>query len=469
MLAKLLANADRGSIVAPAGFGKTHLIAESISHQSKGRALILTHTYAGVDALKRRLSILRISTKDFTVETIAAFALKYCIGYPKLAVLSTDKPKTEAEWRGIYIGFTNALQSKGIRNVISTSYSGFYVDEYQDCSEGQHEIVLKLAEILPCRVLGDPLQSIFNFKGTPTVIWDKHVTPNFKVIGQMDKPWRWEKGNVALGDWLKKSRESLISKGVIEIEKDSPVNWVKCASNDANAKSKICWDFLKAEGTTAVLKEWRTECVALAWRLGGNYSPIETMECRMLMDTAKALDNSTGIKRAETLINFAVECFTGVKTEFASANRRLLGDDKRLKPFKFPEQLERLRVCMDNFSPTNAVAFLESIRDRKDIFVLICKELYFEMLRALEEFSRATYPSLEETAWHTRNITRKTGRTIRSHVIGTTLLVKGLEYDNVIVLDPERYDINNLYVAITRGSKTLTIASPSPLLTPKKT
>ena len=54
-LAEILANHDgMGYVVAPAGFGKTHLIADAVK-LSAGRQLILTHTHSGVDALKKKL------------------------------------------------------------------------------------------------------------------------------------------------------------------------------------------------------------------------------------------------------------------------------------------------------------------------------------------------------------------------------------------------------------------------------
>ena len=46
--AKNFAGCDRGLVVAPAGCGKTHLIAEAVGH-AKGKQLVLTHTHAGVD------------------------------------------------------------------------------------------------------------------------------------------------------------------------------------------------------------------------------------------------------------------------------------------------------------------------------------------------------------------------------------------------------------------------------------
>jgi len=51
--------------------------------------------------------------------------------------------------------------------------------------------------------------------------------------------------------------------------------------------------------------------------------------------------------------------------------------------------------------------------------------------------------------------------------IGTTLLVKGLEYDHAIVLDATTLTRKELYVALTRGARTLTIVSTNPVLNPR--
>lgn len=53
---------------------------------------------------------------------------------------------------------------------------------------------------------------------------------------------------------------------------------------------------------------------------------------------------------------------------------------------------------------------------------------------------------------------RHTGRPINHpKLIGTTLLVKGLEYDHAVILDADALDAKELYVAMTRGSRSLTI------------
>jgi len=53
-------------------------------------------------------------------------------------------------------------------------------------------------------------------------------------------------------------------------------------------------------------------------------------------------------------------------------------------------------------------------------------------------------------------------------VVSRPLLVKGLEYDHVIILNPEKYSAQELYVALTRGSKSVTIISNTVVLPPVK-
>ena len=50
-LPKILAEfPSKGYVIAPAGYGKTHLIALAVN-ESSHRQLILTHTFAGVNSI----------------------------------------------------------------------------------------------------------------------------------------------------------------------------------------------------------------------------------------------------------------------------------------------------------------------------------------------------------------------------------------------------------------------------------
>jgi len=65
-----------------------------------------------------------------------------------------------------------------------------------------------------------------------------------------------------------------------------------------------------------------------------------------------------------------------------------------------------------------------------------------------------------------RERNRHQGRPISRRAVGSTLLLKGLEADVAVVLNPEAMNARNLYVAITRGAKKLVICSGSPILRP---
>jgi DNA helicase IV len=49
-------------------------------------------------------------------------------------------------------------------------------------------------------------------------------------------------------------------------------------------------------------------------------------------------------------------------------------------------------------------------------------------------------------------------------IVSRTLLIKGLEFDHAIVANADELDAKELYVAITRGSKSLTILSAKPVI-----
>ena len=59
----------------------------------------------------------------------------------------------------------------------------------------------------------------------------------------------------------------------------------------------------------------------------------------------------------------------------------------------------------------------------------------------------------------TRDRTRESGRAVAPRTVSRTMLVKGLEYDHAVVLDAAQLDAQELYVAATRGRRTLTVLS----------
>jgi DNA helicase-2/ATP-dependent DNA helicase PcrA len=94
------------------------------------------------------------------------------------------------------------------------------------------------------------------------------------------------------------------------------------------------------------------------------------------------------------------------------------------------------------------------------------RELFDEMIQGLRA-AAARDGLLEDALWEVRNRTRFAGRRFGRCVVGSTLLVKGLEFDHAIVLDADGMDATDLYVALTRGSRSLTIFSRAPRITPR--
>lgn len=56
------------------------------------------------------------------------------------------------------------------------------------------------------------------------------------------------------------------------------------------------------------------------------------------------------------------------------------------------------------------------------------------------------------------------GRTIPKRGVGSTLLLKGLEAEVCVVVEGDKLNAKNLYVALTRGGNRLIICSKSPVL-----
>jgi len=147
------AEQKRAVIVAPAGYGKTELIAQSVAY-SGGRQLVLTHTHAGVDSLRKKFRKYNISSSKYNVETIHSFALRFAGSYPKTTKLAFEKPEENEEYRQVISSAINLFDIKLGKDILRYSYSGIFVDEYQDCDINQHQLICKLADVLPCRIVG---------------------------------------------------------------------------------------------------------------------------------------------------------------------------------------------------------------------------------------------------------------------------------------------------------------------------
>lgn len=457
----------KGYVIAPAGYGKTHLIAMSVKI-AKQRQLILTHTFAGVNSIKAKMAALKVPASLYQVDTIASWSLRLCLAYPKGADWKVGNP-TSKQWNKLYESCSGLLAKAFIRHIIVCSYAGVYVDEYQDCSDLQHTLVCALAEVLPCRVLGDPMQAIFDFDGGKPVDWDVSIYPHFDCLGQLETPWRWENaGQPELGAWLKAARATLEQGQKIDLLHGLPPSVKRVYTDSEYLSSKqyssLCSLLGHDESVIALHggdQQSKNKTHLLARTMAGRFSSIEEVEGKELHAFFKKLDAAKNHQECFLLtLGFAKKCFTGVADTLTAGTKR--GEvAKQNKGTKYPLVLQAANAYLNNPQIIHLKSFFLALKDNPETSAYR-RDLLYRFLSVLKIHIDGDAKTLSDSAILYQRDMRHTGRPI-SHrkLIGTTLLVKGLEYDHAVVLDADALDAKDLYVAMTRGSKSLTIIGTS--------
>jgi len=188
----------------------------------------------------------------------------------------------------------------------------------------------------------------------------------------------------------------------------------------------------------------------------------------MLFQTAKAFEDAAdGPALSKAAFEFGCLCLTKVKSVLErTADRIIDGRGLQQRQYKHQVQLDALREIAESRSLSSVRKALIELARMSGV-VIVRNELFHEMLRALSEYETCYYSCLEDAAIITRDRTRRTGRAPGRYVISRTLLVKGLEFDHTLVLDANTLDRKNLYVALTRASRSLTVLGTSPVLKPQ--
>lgn len=488
---------DKTLLVAPAGYGKTYTIVKCLSY-TIGRQLILTHTHAGVAAIKEKIKDSSISSNRYKVETISSFAQKYVKSFYAGSDIP-DQENTREYYPFILNKATTIFKSNIVRSVIKTTYAGLFVDEYQDCTKIQHEMILTLSDSLKTHVLGDPLQGIFDFNGD-LVDLDNDLS-DFERMPDLSTPHRWLKdgNNRALGNKLKETRGLLEQRKDIDFSsndipglyfvavkpddiRDSQSKYRKCLSKlILNPEKKPDFDSLLIIVPEYKEKKDRYQVSK------GNIS--DRAKIRAQIDYSKSLILLEAIddvsfyslaKKIDALclsINKAKKPIKRIKNDVlekvflkSSLNSWFNEEDTKNKHSDIDKRkvvsLRRtIDIFISNSSPSN---MKKIILELKDSLKLRYKRegLIYAVLNAL------THADLEEISVYEamknhRNIIRRSGRVVKGKCIGTTLLTKGLEFDTVAILDADKIDSpKHLYVALTRGCKNLIVFSSKSTLSP---
>ena len=463
-LPEAFASKHRAVIIMPAGCGKTELVAKAVGCHQKERQLILTHTHAGVRSLRDRLRQLGVSPRFYSIDTIAGFALKYAASFPELSELGGFSP-AEQDWDSVYRAATRVLSRAVGRKIIESSYVGLYVDEYQDCTVIQHGLIMSLADTLPCRIVGDPLQGIFDFGENVLIDWFQDILPHFERLDAPKVPWRWSE-NKALGDWLLEVRDCLMRGRPVDLRcAPRSVKWLSLSEPPHASQRQACFGILKESGSVVAIHRLPYQAHSLAQGLNGKFTSMEEVESKDLLKWSEKLERCTGAERAVATINFASLCMTKVSTELRTIKKKLeAGRQEVAKGLKkhtgTAVALEEVMASDDLALVLPAFSVIERIQGR----VLYRHELWHGMKKTIREYRTGKYDTLQDAAWNVRNRGRIWGREVAPRMVARTLLIKGLEFDHSIVLNADELSAKELYVGMTRGSNSLTVLSSNPVL-----
>jgi DNA helicase-2/ATP-dependent DNA helicase PcrA len=460
-----------GSIVAPAGCGKTQLITDTLAVKSNKPYLVLTHTTAGVAALKLRLKKLSVPTKNFFVTTIDGWALRLAKNFPVSCPIQASPDNPRIFYPELRSRVLSLLQNGNINDILRASYSRLLVDEYQDCNVSQHLIVTELSSLIPTIVFGDPMQSIFNFAG-PVPDWNNEVQAQFPQIHQLTVPWRWNNaGSHSLGQWVLDCRSTLSQGRKIDLSTcpeyvhQRPLTGV--AHTDLQAQQAAQYDIFSRSQKESLLvigdsiNEGSRHRYAQSSR---NIDVVEPVQLADVANAAQAFDSAQGINLVDNILAHVGRMMTNMQR---------------------PQTLQRLQTILAgrNRTPVSKLenTLIEVVHDGSRNSILTALQ-QLESKQGVKVYRRAAFVALKESlslsiskpdqtisdaASSVREQLRLRGdRRIPQRAIGSTLLLKGLECDHSLILNADNMNAQHLYVAISRGAKSITVFSRSNLIGP---
>ena len=452
---------EKSLIIAPAGYGKTHAIAECLKY-TKGKQLILTHTHAGVASLKEKIQKEGITPKQYHVETIEGFAQKYVNAFYN----GNDKPEqydSQHYYPFIREKADAILKLIPVKDVIRATYSGLFVDEYQDCTNDQHHFIDSLACILPTRIMGDPLQGIFGFGGQQLVDFDKGLA-HYEKFPDLNEPWRWKHTNPDLGHTLHELRRKLENKENIDLDLyKANIEVVYTKETDKYSPNteynKKIWDLTHENNVLIIHPDSsnlnaRKEFVS---RFSNIFFLVEAIDSKDFYEYSRKFDEASTDNFYKILYEIMPYIFNGTSVRDIWFNKNGIKKKKNEKDKNVIAPIQNeLKKIEQNLFFSGISKILKMIRNLPNI-KCYRKELFLDLCKALE---KADYKctSVYEAMIEIRNAKRRMGRKMYNKCIGTTLLTKGLEFDTVAILDAHNFKCHkNFYVAITRARKRLII------------
>ncbi len=444
-------------IIAPAGYGKTEEIAEALKSCS-GKQLILTHTRSGVKVLRERMKKKFVDKEKYEIETIASFCLKWYKAYPVNAKVDIPEKMSNEDYVDLYKGAQKIFSHKWAQNVLKQTYSGLFIDEYQDCTESQHELFMGLKELFPIRIFGDPMQGIFYWvKNDKIVNWN---TFPFNVRPLLTVPRRWENTNKSLGYLISNIRNEIIvalNGSDVTININNVPGCITVLTSEMWGNGKYVYSIKKYD-TVVYITASKNKQITFSQRNGGFFQCDEVKDMAETEKIIASIESNENEAKALALLNVLKDIINGLESELGSYIKNLSkgkSDFSKIKKHKdFGQLIET--VCKDG-----------TIRSIYEVL------LWFRDKSNLKIYRRELFYRIEKTYFYmvSENISLREAIEILngqqkfyerfkfSRLSSRTVLTKGLEFDCVIIDAKDKMDVRDFYVAMTRAKKHIYIIS----------
>jgi len=276
-------------------------------------------------------------------------------------------------------------------------------------------------------------------------------------VGTLDTPHRWNGKNPALGEWIAETRIKLMTGEAIDLA-DPRITYRE--SNNAFDMTTLFDGIDGKEGSFAAIHCNKRICYGLAKAASGGYQAIEEVAAGRLNEFANAWDRaSTANLRLRAITNLLADCF----------QQKDLAEGETVDPdeAEMNMALNDIEAGLGVGNGVDAAAqFLRLFRNRPR-WKLYRSELWRDAERAVTEVAAGRAETMVVAAGSIRQRVSNSGRKLPKRTVSTPLLLKGLEFDHVVVPDATHFAKESkaqaklFYVAISRATRSLTISSSS--------
>jgi DNA helicase-2/ATP-dependent DNA helicase PcrA len=190
------------------------------------------------------------------------------------------------------------------------------------------------------------------------------------------------------------------------------------------------------------------------------FSKIEPIGCATLYAAAKKFEKEEDFKQLTATMSFIGDCMIGSgETPFLSAvEARRKGSRKGTA--QFGSLVDLGLALVDNPTPANRLALLDGFHGRDGSYCFR-REMFYAMRAALLICVSRPSCTLADAIWEVQSRARHAGRIVAKRCVGSTLLVKGLEFDHAVVVHTPNMKRKDWYVGLTRASGTLRLLVPA--------